>query len=509
MTSPKNYTSLHTHSDFSKLDSIAKIKDLVNKAKSLSMDSLALTDHGTISGWLQFYKACTDKGIKPIFGVEAYIVEDASAIKNIEESIDSMELKKKNNLPLFDGILENIDDDIEKAKTAKTKERKSNHIILLAKNEVGYHNIIKMTSWGFQNGYYYKPRIDLKTLEKYKDGIICTSACLGGQISYNIINGNLGKAEWFVKEYKRIFGDNFYIELQLHSPPEQIVANKKNIEFAKKYNIKTVVTQDIHYVEEEDVELHELVIKMKNKEKDTSLEKVGDIPRQIDIAKEVKSTKNKRLATIKEQSLLTVASEKKNETDSDGYFYNARDYYFKSIDELKNAWTRDHSYISEDDLNASIQNTNLIASQVERISAYNNVAFLPKITNEEGITSQAMFTKIVKDGAKRKLAAKIKNNPELKSKYEKRLTEEMEIIFSLGFEDYFLIVWDFINWSRKNNIAVGPGRGSVGGSLVAYCADITKVDPIEHGLLFSRFINKTRSSAKYKLEFEEAKLEKK
>jgi DNA polymerase-3 subunit alpha len=475
----------------------------------MGMSSLALTDHGTISGWLQFYKACSDKDIKPIFGVEAYIVEDASAIKNIEESIDSMELKKKNNLPLFDGILENIDEDIDKAKTAKTKERKSNHVILLAKNEEGYRNIMRMTTWGFQNGYYYKPRIDLKTLEQHKDGVICTSACLGGQISYNIIKGNLEKAEWFVREYKRIFGENFYIELQLHSPDEQIVANKKNLEFAKKYDIPIVVTQDIHYVEADDVELHELVIKLKNKEREASLEKIDDIPRNIDIAKEVKGTKNKRLANLKEQAMTAAATEKKGDVDSDGYFYNARDYYFKSFDELKSAWENGHSYMSEDDFNEAIENTNRIASKVEKISAYSNVAFLPKIVDADSVDSKEMFRKIVKEGAKRKLANKIKEKPELKAVYEKRLTEEMDIIFSLGFEDYFLIVWDFINWSRQNDIAVGPGRGSVGGSLVAYCADITKVDPVQHGLLFSRFINKTRSSAKYKVEFDEVKLEKK
>lgn len=506
---PKNYVSTHTHSDHSRQDSIAKVKDLVAKAKKLNMKALALTDHGVISGWIQFYKHCTDAGIKPIFGIESYIIDDASAIKNIEESIDTMEAKKKNNLPLFDGILENADEDIDNLKKAKTKERKSNHIILLAKNKIGYVNLIKLSTWGYKNGFYYKPRIDLKALEEHKDGLICTSACLGGQIAYNILKNNLNKARWYVQEYKRIFGDNFYLELQLHSPPEQAIVNKKLLEFSKEFHVKTTIGQDVHYVEAADVELHELVIKLKNKEKDVSLEKTEDVMRPVDIGKEVAKTKNKRLAMLEEQILTENAKEEKNALDSDGYFYNAREYFFKSFEEIEATWQKEHSYMTQSEFYQSIQNTLDIADQVDKFSVYSNVAYLPKIANEDGVLSKDLFKKIVKEGARLKLGPKIKGNPELKAVYEKRLTEELEIIFNLGFEDYFLIVWDFINWARKNGIVVGPGRGSVGGSLVAYCANITKIDPIEHSLLFSRFINKTRSSAKYELRIEGTILEKK
>jgi len=232
------------------------------------------------------------------------------------------------------------------------------------------------------------------------------------------------------------------------------------------------------------------------------------LPREIDIKREVSKTKNKRNAFVKESVMrMAVAAEREN-VDADSYFYNAREYYFKSMEELKDSWQKHHSYISEEDFDKSLANTLKIAKMVEKIQVYSPIAYLPKIAEGE-ISAKDMFKKIIKEGAKIKLTPKIKDNPELKMKYEKRLKEELEIIFDLGFEDYFLIVWDFINWAKENNIMVGPGRGSVGGSLVAYCADITKVDPMEHGLLFSRFINKTRSSAKYKVDFDQFALEKK
>jgi len=506
---PENYVSLHVHSDYSKLDSIAKVEGLVSKAKRLGMQSLALTDHGTISGWIKFYEECKKQDMKPIFGIEAYIVEDATRIKTLDTEIEELEIKQANWMPLFDGIMED-ENGVDRLKAEKTKERKSNHVILLAKNEIGYRNIMKLSSWAYLNGYYYKPRIDLNILEKHKEGIIATSACLGGQISFNIMKGDLAKAEEYVQRYLKIFGEDFYIELQLHPVEEQVTVNKQMLIFAKKYNIKTVISQDVHYLDAEDVELHEIVIRLKNKEKTKTLVKEeGQTIRGIDIAREVKSIGNKRQAFIKEHMLMAQAAEEKNVGDSDGYFYNAREYYFKTYDEMKLAWKTSHDYITDEEFYNSMQNTINIADMVEKISAYSTVAYLPKINNDTNILPKDLLREIVKSGAKAKLGPKVKVDPSLKAIYEKRLKEELDVINDLGFEEYFLIVWDFIKWCRDNDISVGPGRGSVGGSLVAYVADLTKIDPIQHGLLFSRFINRTRSSAKYKLDFSDFPLEKK
>jgi DNA polymerase-3 subunit alpha len=501
MAMENNYISLHVHSDYSRQDSVAKIEDLVNKAKLLKMPALALTDHGTVSGWIRFYKTCMDNGIKPIFGIEAYIVDNADFFHQLDKDIDETEKKAKDWLPLFDGVADDFDATIEDLKDKKNKERKANHVIILAKNEVGYRNILRLSSWAYVNGFYYKPRIDMKVLEKFKEGLIITSACLGGQIASNILRKDYTKAEFYTKQYKEIFGDDFYMEIQLHPVGEQEEANRYLIKLAKKHKIKTIITQDVHYVEQADVEVHETIIKLKNKEKDKSLEKDGDIPRKVDVKREAGKIKSKRSALIYEQLVGEAVSEQKQGVDSDGYFYNAREYYFKSYDELENSRKTSHSYISEEDFKEYMANTFEIADKVERMSAYSTQAYLPKFGNENE-TAQAMLKRLIREGAKKKLADKIKKNPELKKVYDERLSEEVSVIFDLGFEEYFLIVWDFITWARQNDVAVGPGRGSVGGSLIAYCIDITRIDPIQHGLLFSRFINKTRSVAKYKIDFD-------
>ena len=503
-----NYIGLHVHSDFSRLDSVAKVGLLVKKAKSLGMPALALTDHGTISGWIKFYEECTKHEIKPIFGIEAYICKNHILHKEIDQEILELEEKVKNYMPLFDGLMDDPEKTMAALKKKKIKNRKANHVIILAKNEVGYHNIIQLSSIAFTEGQYYKPRIDMKLLEQYKEGLIVTSACLGGQISSCILKDDYHGAEKYVKEYKRIFGEDFYIELQLHPVEEQVKANKVLIELANKFDIKTIISQDVHYVEAADVDLHEVVIRLKNKDKDKSLKKDGDIPREVDLQRDVHKIGGKRSAIIYEQKMREFITAEKSSVDSDGYFYNAREYYFKSYQELKNSWQKSHSYITEETFNNSIDNTFEIANKVERVTAHSIVAHLPKFGSDTE-TPEEMFKRIVKEGAKTKLAPKISKNLELKEVYNKRLHEEFDTILDLGFAEYFLIVWDFIIWSRRNGITVGPGRGSVGGSLIAYCMDIIKIDPIQHGLYFARFINKTRSSAKYKIAFNEKQLVKK
>lgn len=504
----ENYVSLHVHSDHSRLDAISKISDLAEKAKRLGMKAIALTDHGTISGWLKLYEECKKRGIKPIFGLEAYICDDATLISRTDKELETLEEVKKEYMPLFHGLENDPNEKIEQLKGLKTTVRKSNHVILLAKNNVGYHNIMRLSSMAYLEGYYYKPRIDLKMLEKYHEGIIASSACLGGQITSQILKGNIEKAEDYLKKYLAIFKDDFYIEIQLHPVEEQKKANQALLAMAKKFKVKTIITQDHHYTEANDVFLHEVVIKLKNGQKENMVTKPsGDLPSSVQVIKEAKKIGG-RAGFVHKEIMEEKVKDKKQEDDSDGYFYNAREYYFKTFDEIKDAWQKHHDYIPEEIFHQCLDNTIAIADKVEEFSAHSSETFLPKY-DSGSVSPKDFLLNLIKEGASKKLKHKYKDNESLKKKYDVRLKEEFKTIHDLGFEEYFLIVWDVVDWCKKNNIMVGPGRGSVGGSLIAYCIGITNVDPIEHGLLFSRFINKTRSSAKYKIELDAFELAKK
>lgn len=509
-----NYVSLHNHSDYSFKDSIAKISDLTAKARSLGMPGLALTDHGNICGWLKFYDSCVndkdgkslpkDQILKPIFGIEAYICDDALLPSTIDKRIEELELHLETSLgDLFEYsenpeafemqggafTLENTLDDnilnakakIEFLKAYKVRVKKSNHLIILAKNRKGYDNIIKLSSYGYQKGLFYKPRIDMKILEKYKDGLIILSACLGGQISSAILKGEMEKAEDFVKEYKRIFGEDFYLELQLHEIPEQKVVNEKLIELMKKYKVQPVITQDVHYVEKEDLELHEIVIKSGKHQTDTEEDDQNQI-KEVEVVKD-------------------------DAEDSDGYFYSARNLYFKSYEELVESWRKEHPYIPEIIFNKAISNTMDIFDKIEKFPVRSEKPLLPTYDTKE-LTPRDFILKLIKAGAKEKLSEKLSDKKELKAKYESRMIEELNTICDLNFEQYFLIEWDIMNWCKENDIMTGPGRGSAAGSLIAYLLGITHLDPIEHDLLFSRFINKSRSGARYQLEFQDIPMEK-
>ncbi len=557
----QNYTSLHVHSDYSFLDSIAKVGDLTKKAKDLGMSGLAITEHGNICSWMKFYDSCHKNKIKPILGMEAYICDDHKLPKRIEKRILELEMYKKDSMgPLFefgdrqsaevevsdDGdsdeeeifyreqdsnydeaklashdadilanhqkeskqslSLETVEYDlfdsndnmyaeekIKKLKELKKEIRKSNHLIILAKNKTGYNNLMKLSTNAWLEGSYFKPRIDIKLLEEYKEGLIVLSACLGGQISSSILKGNLEKAENYVKEYKRIFNDDFYIELQLHEIEEQKIANKKLLEFSEKYNIKTVITQDVHYIEKEDVELHQIVVQLRH-----------GTNQAAEKAKLEKLESKKRKETDKKED----TNSKKDEDGSDGYFYSTKSLYFKSIGELISSWKKDHSYIDEKTFNESIDNTNVILDKVESYNIKADKPLLPHF-DTGGLTAKKFMINLIKNGVKNKLEIKVKNNKELQKLYEARIKEELDTICDLNFEQYFLIVWDYIKWCRENSIGVGGGRGSVAGSLIAYLLDITQMDSVELDLMFSRFINKQRSGAKYKLEFDDIPLVKK
>jgi len=502
-----NYISLHNHSDYSFLDSIAKLSDLAKKAKSLNMDSLAITDHGNICGWLKFYEACRSEKIKPIFGIEAYIVDDASLISKIRNRIEFLQSFMKEKVEdlgtlgygrlgsLFEhaameemGLnISTINDDlfdennnfdastkIQKLEEIKKANSKSNHVIILAKNKNGFKNILKISSEGWTKGMYYKPRIDLKVLEKYKEDIIVSSACLAGQISSSILRKDIKKAEEYLKEYKRIFKDDFYIELQLHEIDEQKIVNKELIKLIKKYNIKPIITQDVHYIEKEDIEVHETVIKLRRKQKDVKEE---------------------------EKKLEKVENLEEEESD-DSYFYTTKNLYFKSYDELKESWKKDHSYIPEEIFNEAIENTIAISKQIENINVRNEKPQLPKFDTGD-LSPRQFILKLIKDGSRKKLSKKVEKNSSLKEIYENRMRHELNTICELNFEQYFLIVWDIMRWCKENDVMTGCGRGSAAGSLIAYLLGITDIDPIEHNLIFERFINKSRSGAKYQIELKD------
>lgn len=457
-----NYVSLHNHSDYSFLDSVAKIDDLTKKAKSLNMPGLAITEHGNICSWLKFYESCKNQSLKPIFGCEFYVADDATLPSRIDTKIEEIEQREATSMgALFEWAehqdeyeqqrkLESIEDaltedhfdmkaQIEYLKDYKNKVKKSNHLILLAKNRQGYDNIIKLSSYGYQNGLFYKPRIDMKVLEQYKDGIIVLSACLGGQISNSLLKGNFEKAEKYVQEYKRIFGEDFYLELQLHEIEEQKTANRGLIELMKKYKVQPVITQDVHYVEKEDIELHEIVVKLRKGERD-------------------EETEDKVPQVTTPEILKEVLPKTEDDGDSDGYFYTARGLYFKSYDELVESWKAEHDYIHEKIFNKAIDNTMVIFNKIETFNVRSDKPLLP-VYDTNGLTPRQFILELIKKGAKEKLGKKIEENPSLKAVYEARMKEELDTICELNFEQYFLIVWDIMNWCKEHDILTGPGRG--------------------------------------------------
>lgn len=490
-----NYISLHVHSDYSFLDSVAKLGDLANKARKLNMPALALTDHGNVCGWLKFYEACVaakDKDgnpkskIKPIFGIEAYICEDSKMISKLNNKIDECEiLLKTSNGPLFDGLENDYEKEIDNLKQEKKKHRKASHVIILAKNKQGYKNILRLSSYGFQEGFYSKPRIDMQILEKHKEGLVVLSGCLGGLVSKNIMNKDFVKAEHFLKEYKRIFGEDFYLEFQLHDIQEQKDVNKKLLEYMDQYKVEPVITQDVHYVEKEDIMAHEVIIKLRNSQKstDSNTEKINTESKNADETTEAQTE------------------------EGDGYFFTTRDLYFKTYEEMSEARSSVHGYMSEETFKRAMENTLKINDKIEFIDVRSPKPILPEY-DTAGKSAREFILDLIKKGIKERFGDRFKDDASLKDVYQSRIKEELNTICDLGFEQYFLIEWDLMKWCKDNNVMTGPGRGSAAGSLIAYCLGITQLDPIEHKLLFSRFINKSRSSARYKLEFPEFPMKK-
>lgn len=392
----QKFTHLHVHSEYSLLDGSCKIKNLLSRTKELGMDSIALTDHGVMFGIIEFYKTAKELGIKPIIGCEAYVAS--------------------------------------KSRHDKKSERDNfyYHLVLLAENNIGYNNLIKLISKGYTEGFYYKPRIDLELLEEHKEGLIALSACLGGVISKNLLHNSYERGVEECKKYKNIFGDNFYLELQDHETEAETSVNKQLIKMSKELDIPLVVTNDVHYVDKEDMKAHDILLCIK--------------------------------------TLSTVNDERK-------LVYPGGQFYLKSPEEMQNRF----SYVEE-----ALINTQKIAERCNVEIEFNEYK-LPKYKLQEGIEPFEYLKSLCIEGLYNKYDL-------VTTELKDRLNYELTVIKQMGFIDYFLVVWDFIKYAKSQEIPVGPGRGSAAGSIVAYTLDITNIDPIKYNLIFERFLNPERIS---------------
>ena len=392
------FTHLHVHTEYSLLDGSCKIKELVEQAKALGMDSLAVTDHGVMFGVIDFYKAAKAAGIRPIIGCEVYVTNGSR----------------------FD-------------KEGNHSEDRYYHLVLLAENNTGYSNLMKIVSRGFLDGFYYKPRVDYEVLETYHEGIIALSACLAGEIPRNIVRGMYDEACQVARRYEAIFGKgNFFLELQDHGIAEQKMVNTQLVRMSQELGIELVATNDIHYTFAEDAEAHDI--------------------------------------------LLCIQTGKKV-SDENRMRYEGGQYYCKSEEEMRSLFP----YAPE-----AIENTHRIAQRCN-VEIEFGVTKLPKFDVPEGKTSWEYLNELCSAGLE-------KRYPDDDGTLRKRLDYELDVIRTMGYVDYFLIVWDFIKYARDHDIMVGPGRGSAAGSVVAYTLGITNIDPIRYNLLFERFLNPERVS---------------
>ncbi|ADU97463.1 DNA polymerase III subunit alpha [Thermovibrio ammonificans] len=401
-----DFVHLHLHSQYSILDGAIKVKDLVKKAKELGMPAVAITDHGNMFASYELYKACKEEGIKPIIGQEFYIAKGSR----------------------FD------------RKKGGEGEKGSYHLILLAKNDKGLKNLMKLSTIGFTEGFYYKPRIDKEVLEKYSEGLIALSACIQGEVPLLYLMGKEEEARRAAQWYKELFGEDFYLELQYHGIPEQKKANEFLIKLAKELDIELVATNDAHYLNKEDWEAHDVLLCLQTGKK--------------------------------------LSDEKRMR-------FPSREFYVKDAQEMLEVFK---------EVPQAVFNTLKIAEKVEeRLETFENKGYLlPKYEVPEGHTYDSFLRKLAEEGLERRFKEQGITDGEKKQVYYERLNHELKIINDMGFPGYFLIVWDFINWAKRNGIPVGPGRGSAAGSLVAYAIGITDIDPIRFNLLFERFLNPER-----------------
>ena len=424
-----SFTHLHVHTEYSLLDGSSKIKEITKRAAELGMDSLAITDHGVMYGVIDFYKAAREAGIKPVLGCEVYVAPGSR----------------------FD-------------KEAGTGEDKYNHLVLLAENNTGYQNLMKIVSRGFTEGFYYKPRVDKELLREFHEGIIATSACLAGEVQRYLARGMYEEAKRVALSYQDIFGkDNFFLELQDHGIAEQHYVNPQLLRMSEETGIELICTNDVHYTYADDADAHDI--------------------------------------------LLCIQTGKKV-TDENRMRYTGGQYYLKSPEEMAELF----KYAPQ-----ALANTEKIAKRCN-VEIEFGVTKLPRFAVPEGFTSWTYLNYLCYEGLKKRYpeqAADISVEEFVRLAKEEsvedrkdvvikiaedtnnifqRLAYELSVIYSMGYVDYFLIVWDYINFAKRHDIPVGPGRGSAAGSIVSYCLEITDLDPIKYSLIFERFLNPERVS---------------
>ncbi|WMM25993.1 DNA polymerase III subunit alpha [Tissierella sp. MB52-C2] len=390
------FVHLHVHTEYSLLDGSIRMRDLISRTKDLGMESIAITDHGSMFGVIQFYKEAKKQGIKPILGSEVYVA-------------------------------------MNKYTEKEPKDKSQYHLVLLAENNEGYENLMKIVSEAYINGFYYKPRIDHDILRRYSKGIIALSACLGGEVQKHIMNNNIDKAKEIALTYREIFGsNNFFLELQDHGIEEQRRVNRELIKISKEMDIGLVATNDVHYLKKEDAEVHDVLLCV--------------------------------------QTASTV-------DETDRMKFPTNEFYLKSPEEMRN--------IFGDTLEA-LENTALIADRCD-VELDFDTLHLPEYEVPEGYTNVDYLKHLILEGMKERYKI-------ITEEIEDRFNYEFNTIVEMGYTDYFLIVWDFIKFARDNGIMVGPGRGSAAGSIVSYALGIIDIDPLEYGLIFERFLNPERVS---------------
>lgn len=394
-----SFAHLHVHTEYSLLDGSNKIKECIERVKELGMDSVAITDHGVMFGVIDFYRAAKAAGIKPVLGCEVYVAPGSRFDKEAAGSGDD----------------------------------RYYHLVLLAENDAGYHNLMKIVSRGFTEGYYYKPRVDLELLRQYHEGLIALSACLAGEVQRDILRGMYEEAKEAALRYQDIFGKgNFFLELQDHGLQNQLQANQALLRMSQETGIELVATNDVHYTYAEDVKPHDMLL-------------------CIQTGKKLSDEKRMR--------------------------YEGGQYYIKSEQEMRELFP----YALP-----ALENTQKIAERCN-VEIEFGVTKLPKYDVPKGYTSWEYLNKLCFEGLNKRYS-----NPDKALK--ERLEYELSVIKTMGYVDYFLIVWDFIKYAKDHQIMVGPGRGSAAGSIVSYCLEITSIDPIRYQLLFERFLNPERIS---------------
>lgn len=428
-----SFTHLHLHTSYSLLDGAGKVDEMVKRAKELGQDSMAITDHGVMYGAIDFFKTCVKNGIKPIIGSEIYVVSGSR----------------------FD----------------KLPNEERYHLILLCENDIGYKNLLKIVSIGFTEGFYYKPRVDYETLNKYSEGLICLSACLAGEIPRELLKGQYNTAKLKSENLKNIFGEkNFFIEIQNHGLNEELRIHPDLIRLSKEINVGIVATNDCHYTLKEDSFAHDCLICLQNGNK------VADTNR-------MKYEKEKYYITSESEmkNLFTFCPEAVETSAEIAKRCNVH------IEFTKSAYMDLIAAIDKNKAKGIIEGDENVFKEMVRECEYH----VPTFQVPAGETSVEYIKERISEGLEKKYD--LKNNKDAET-IKKRVNYELDLIIKMGFVDYFLIVADYIRYAKDNDIPVGPGRGSSVGSMVAYVLDITDIDPLKFGLFFERFLNPERVS---------------